>query len=78
MNYRIRARLEGDTRRLEVLEAGSGSVRMVWESAQRMPGDESPELQLLRREAELHRLFRRLFLLAAGDELLRGADGAEL
>ena len=74
MNYRIRARLEGGNRRLEVLEAGSGSVRMVWESPQSMPLDESPELQLLRREAELQRLFRRLFLLAVGDELLRPAD----
>lgn len=76
MNYRIRARLDGGTRRLEVLEAGSGTLRMVWESAQNTPSDEPPELGLLRREAELHRLFRRLFLLSAGDELL-GPEPAE-
>ena len=71
MNYRIRARMEGGTRRLEVVEAGSGALRMVWESAQNTPSDEPPELGLLRREAELHGLFRRLFLLSAGDDLLR-------
>ena len=77
MSYRIRASLAEGTRRLEVLEAGSGSVRMVWESAQITPAGESPELRLLRREAELHHLFRRLFLLAAGEELLRAADAVD-
>ena len=71
MGYTIRARLEDGKRRLEVLEARSGCVRMTWQADSDNVEGESAEVQLLRREADLHRLFRQLFVLAAGQELSR-------
>ncbi len=67
MSYQIDARLNGANPRLEVSDANSGAVRLIWEYP-RAAADEG-EAKELEREAAIEELFRRLFLLTTQDYL---------
>lgn len=66
MSYRIDARLNGRHPRLEVQDAATGSIRLVWEY--RRPESPSAHTQL-EAETAIDELFRRLFLLTTEDYL---------
>ena len=66
MSYHIDARLNGRHPRLEVQDADTGSVRLVWEY--RRPDSACARTQL-EAETAIDELFRRLFLLTTEDYL---------
>lgn len=65
MSYRLQARLNGRNPRLEVHDADSGAVRLVWEHRR---SETDPTAQ----ELAIDELFRRLFLLTTEDRLRAG------
>ncbi|MDN5849976.1 MAG: hypothetical protein L0H63_10130 [Nitrococcus sp.] len=73
MHYRIDAFLVHGNPRLQIKEAASGSVRLVWDlpkSPAAGLGDSERELaQSLATEEALHKLFRSLFLLTTSQYL---------
>lgn len=60
MSYHIEARLNGRNPRLEVHDADSGAIRLLWEYPKADPGSAAAQLA---REAAIDELFRKLFLL---------------
>lgn len=71
MSYRIQAHLNGRNPRLEVHDADSGAVRLVWEY--RRSEADAPEHGLAQ-ELAVDELFRRLFLLTTEDYLRGGRE----
>ncbi|MDN5869234.1 MAG: hypothetical protein L0H73_00700 [Nitrococcus sp.] len=73
MHYRIDAYLVHGNPRLQIKEAKSGTVRLVWDypkSPSAGPGGSERELaQSLATEEALHKLFRKLFLLTTTEHL---------
>lgn len=67
MSYRIDARLNGSNPQLEVRDADSGTVRLLWEYPRELEHSSDP----LARELAIEELFRRLFLLTTKDRLRR-------
>ncbi|MCS4503438.1 hypothetical protein KBTX_02682 [wastewater metagenome] len=67
MSYRIDARLNGSNPQLEVRDADSGTVRLLWEYPRELEDSSDP----LARELAIEELFRRLFLLTTKDRLRR-------
>ncbi|EAR20450.1 hypothetical protein [Nitrococcus mobilis] len=66
MHYRIDAYLVHGNPRLQIKEAESGTVRLVWDYPKRpetKPDSEQALAQSLATEEALHKLFRGLFLL---------------
>ena len=68
MSYRINARLNGINPQLEVRDADSGQVRLLWEYPREEPASAREE-DPLARELAIEELFRRLFLLTTRDRL---------
>ncbi len=66
MGYHIDARLEDGQPRLEVQDAATRSIRLVWEP--RRSRTENPRTPL-EAEVAIDELFRRLFLLTTEDYL---------
>ncbi|MHB0775174.1 hypothetical protein [Halomonas sp. WWR20] len=73
MSYRINTGLKGTNPTLQIFDASSGSVRLAWEYPRHDPAlaEEDPHLLALKREAALHQLFSRLFLLTT-EQYLKG------
>ncbi|GAB2786356.1 hypothetical protein GCM10027040_10540 [Halomonas shantousis] len=73
MTYRINTGLKGTNPTLQIFDATSGSVRLAWEYPKHDPtlADEDPDLLAERREAAIHQLFCRLFLLTT-EQYLKG------
>lgn len=68
MHYQIEAYLLNGNPRLQIKEAESGAVRLVWDHPQGLGGESEPARELATEEA-LHELFRRLFLLTTAQYL---------
>lgn len=68
MSYHIDAHLNGRHPRLEVQDADTGCVRMIWEYRRRETDSARSQLEA---EAAIDELFRRLFLLTTADRLKR-------
>ncbi|NLO81121.1 MAG: hypothetical protein GX093_12605 [Xanthomonadaceae bacterium] len=73
MGYRINARATHGRPCLEIRDASTGAVRLLWQhpAATRNDPPEDPLARALLAEEALHSLFRELFLLTAKDRLLR-------
>ncbi|HET8702066.1 MAG TPA: hypothetical protein VFL97_10430 [Nitrococcus sp.] len=72
MPYRIDAYLVHGNPRLQIKEAESGAVRLVWDYPRSPSSGIGSECELARAlvmEEALHKLFRRLFLLTAAQHL---------
>lgn len=66
MSYHIDAHLNGRHPRLEVQDADTGSVRLIWEYRRPEADDARSQLEA---DAAIDELFRRLFLLTTADYL---------
>ena len=72
MHYRIEAHLVHGNPRLQIKEAESGTVRLVWDYPKSPEAGMEPERELaqsLATEEALHKLFRELFLLTTAQYL---------
>lgn len=66
MSYHIEAHLNGRNPRLEVHDADSGAVRLLWEYPKADPDSAAAQLA---REAAIDELFHELFLLTTEEHL---------
>lgn len=72
MHYRIEAYLVDGNPRLQIKEAESEAVRLVWDCPQCPDEERGSERELgqsLETEEALHKLFRKLFLLTTAQYL---------
>jgi hypothetical protein len=77
MAYQIEARTQDGHPYLEIRDIDSGAVRLAWRHPapdQTLPDD--PIVRALVAEEALHHLFKRLFLLAAGQQASRRRTAA--
>ncbi|MCO6441794.1 MAG: hypothetical protein J5I81_12040 [Nitrococcus mobilis] len=78
MHYQIEAYLVHGNPRLQIKEAESGTVRLVWDYPKRPEpqlDSEQTLAQSLATEEALHKLFRGLFLLTTAQYLNRQVKG---
>lgn len=70
MGYQINARAPQGCPCLEIRDAASGAIRLLWQHPTTAPSaPEDPLARALLAEEALHNLFRQLFLLNAKDRL---------